>query len=301
MNMQQLRALVVVVEQGSIRAAARSLNLSQSAVTKAMQGLEHEAGVALLVRRSRGVDLTQAGQRLLTRARLITRQAELAREELRQALGVDAGTLRVGLNPYVALTALGDAFRWFRERYRQVQVEFSDGLIMRVLPRLREGTLDLAVVVAHADELRGDEFHVEHVQRIPQRIVVRRDHPALAAPSAEALVQYEWIYTRQPQREKDSRLAEMFGLASVAPPARYLVCDALQAFSLQRRTDAVSIMPEPLLGNPETRDIVAVEGCALQPFDLELAILSRSDTPLTPAAAFFCHCMLETLRGRPTA
>lgn len=298
MNIQHLRALVAVVEHGSIRAASRHLNLSQSAVTKAMQSLEEEAGVALLLRRSRGVDLTDAGRRLLVRARLITREAELARDELLQAAGGDTGTLKVGVIPYVALTALGEAFHWFRQRYRQVQVEFSEGLMVRVLPRLREGTLDLAVVAADAGELRGDEFRIQRLQRIPQRVVVRRDHPALAEPTAEALVEYEWIYSRHPLRERESRLVEMFGRAGVSPPKRYVVCDALQIFSLQRKNDAVSIMPEPMLGNPMTHDIVPVPGSVIQPFDLELAMLSRADSPLTPAAAYFAHCLAETVRSQ---
>ncbi|MGJ7512500.1 LysR family transcriptional regulator [Variovorax sp. GT1P44] len=296
MTMQQLRALVAVVENGSIRGAARHLHLSQSAVTKAMQLLEEDAGVPLLIRRSRGIDLTEAGERLLARARLVTRQVELAYDELRQAGGEDAGTLHVALNPLVTLTALGEAFGWFRQRYQKVRLEFSDGLIQRVLPRLRDGSLDLALVAADAGELQGDEFRVEQLQCIRQRVALRRDHPALAAPTPQALVQYEWIYTRRLDEARQSRLAQMFARSGVESPKRYLVCDALQAFALQRNSDAVSIIPEPLLGNAETRDIVAIENCGIEPFDLELAMLARADTPLTPVAAFFAHCISSSLR-----
>ncbi|SEB25588.1 LysR substrate-binding domain-containing protein [Variovorax sp. YR216] len=295
MNMHQFRAFVAVVDQGSIRAAARYLHLSQSAITKAVQGLEEETGAALLIRRSRGVELTEAGQLLVTRARLITRQAELAREELRQAGGDDSGTLRVGINPFISLTSLGGAFHWFRQRFQRVHVEFSDGLIVRVLPRLRDGTLDLAVVAADAGELQSEEFHVQRLRRIPQMVVVRSGHPLLASPNAQGLVEHEWIFTRPLDEERSKRLAAMFARAGVQAPKRHLVCDALQAFSLQRRTDAVSLMPQPLLGNPETRDIVPIKGTGLEPFDLELAILSRGDVPLTPAAEYFAHCVVETI------
>ncbi|WP_213958741.1 MULTISPECIES: LysR family transcriptional regulator [unclassified Variovorax] len=301
MTMQQLRALVAVVTHGSIRAAARRLHLSQSAVTKAMHLLEEDAGVPLLIRGSRGIHLTEAGERLLARARLVTRQVDLAYEELRQAGGDDAGTLQVALNPIVTLTALGDAFRWFRQRYQKVDIEFSDGLIQRVLPRLRDGTLDLALVAADAGELQGDEFRIEHLRRIRQRVVVRRGHPALAAPTPQALVECEWIYTRRLDEARQSRMTEMFGRSGVEPPKRHLICDALQAFALQRNSDAVSLMPEPLLGNAETRDIVAIEDCRIDPFDLELAMLTRADTPLTPAAAFFAHCIARTTGAQPPA
>ena len=136
MKLHQFEALVAVVDHGGIRAAARALNVSQAAVTKSMRLLEDEAGMALLVRRSRGVSLTDAGERLLARARVITRQVALAGEDLRQAGGNDAGTLRVGLTPFLNFTALGETFSWFRQRYRNVQLQLIEGLMMRVLPKL---------------------------------------------------------------------------------------------------------------------------------------------------------------------
>jgi DNA-binding transcriptional LysR family regulator len=69
MKLQQLNVFVAVVEEGGIRAAARRMNLAQAAVTKAMRTLEEEVGQQLLLRKARGVGLTQAGERLLPRAR----------------------------------------------------------------------------------------------------------------------------------------------------------------------------------------------------------------------------------------
>jgi molybdenum-dependent DNA-binding transcriptional regulator ModE len=131
MKLHQFEALVAVVDHGGIRAAARALHVSQAAVTKSMRLLEEEAGTPLLIRRTRGVALTEAGQRLLARARVITRQVDLAREDLRQAGGDDAGTLRVGLTPYLNFTALGETFGWFRQRYRHVALQFIEGLTKR--------------------------------------------------------------------------------------------------------------------------------------------------------------------------
>lgn len=52
----------------------------------------------------------------------------------------------MALTPYVTLKHLGQAFRWFRQRYPRVSVELVEGLVSRVLPRLRDGSLDLAIV-----------------------------------------------------------------------------------------------------------------------------------------------------------
>jgi len=198
MKLHQLQAMVGVVDHGGIRAAARELSLSQAAVTKSLRQLEEECGVSLLIRSSRGVGLTPDGERLLMRARLVVRQMELARDDFKQAQGGDEGVIRVAITPYATLTALGPALDWFRQRYKNVQLQVIDGLMARSLPRLRDGSLDLALVAADAGETSSQEFACTHVMTVPQRIAARVDHPILANPTAKAMVELEWIHTAPP-------------------------------------------------------------------------------------------------------
>lgn len=300
MKLGQFEILVAVADIGSIRAAARALNLSQAAVTKSMRLLENEAGLPLLLRRSRGIALTAAGARLLERARVITRQAALAREELRQAGGEDFGTLRVGVTPFLTSTGLGPAFRWFRQRYRHVQLTVIEGLMTRVLPRLREGTLDIAAVAADVGEVQGDGFRVHRVFQAPQRVVVREGHPLLDHPTAQALAACEWVLTQPVGEGRQPRVEAMFNLAGVAPPTHVVVCEALSTMALLRSTDAVSIVPAPVLGHTDSAGVVAIPEGVFRPSDIELLILTRADVPLTPAAEYFAHC-LETVSREPAA
>jgi LysR family transcriptional regulator, regulator of abg operon len=279
------------VEQGGIRAAARALHLSQAAVTKSMRLLEEAAATPLLIRRARGVMLTEAGQRLLARARVISRQVALAQEDLRQAAGDVGGTLRVGVTPFLTLTALGEAFSWFRQRYPNVELQLIEGLMLRVLPRLRDGTLDIAAVAADVGEIGDDEFNSRRLLRAPQRIVVREGHPVLADPSARALAALEWVLTQPIGGGTQPRIDAMFTLAGVAPPTRVICCETLAAMTILRHSDGVSIFPQPLLGHPETRGLVAIEACPLNPSDIELLLLTQPDVPLTPAAEYFAHCL----------
>lgn len=301
MKLQQLQVLVAVVEHGGIRAAARGLHLSQAAVTKSMRLLEEEAGVPLLLRRSRGVDLTEAGTRLLARARVITRQVALARDDLRQAAGEDAGSVRLGVTPFVTLAGLGEAFRWFRQRYRDVQVQLIEGLMARVLPGLRAGTLDIAVVAADVGELGGDEFLCRRILQAPQHVVLREGHPVLADPNPRALATQEWVFTQPIASGQQPRIDAMFALAGVEPPRRVVLCETLAAMTLLRHSDAVSLFPAPLLGHPESRGIVAIDPCALRPCDVELLLLTRPDVPLTPAAAYLAHCLTRCAEAVPGA
>lgn len=293
MKLQQLQVLVAVIDAGGIRAAARQLNVSQAAVTKAMKSLEDAAGTPLLLRRARGVALTDAGARVLARARVIARQVTLAQEDLRQSAGEDFGSVRLGVTPYLTLTGLGQAFKWFRQRYRNVEVVLIEGLMARVLPRLRDGTLDIAVVAADVGEVQDDEFNCVRMQQSPQCIVVREGHPILADPTAKALTNLEWIFTQPAAAGAQPRVDAMFALAGVAPPARIVQCESMAAMTLLRNSDAVAIFPQPLLGHPETRGLVAIEACPLRPSDIELLLLTQPDVPLTPAAHYFAHCLTQ--------
>ncbi|MDO8768578.1 MAG: LysR substrate-binding domain-containing protein [Burkholderiaceae bacterium] len=297
MKIQQLKALVAVVHSGGIRAAARELNLSQAAITKSLKQLEEECGVALLLRRSRGVDLTPAGERLLERARLITRQIELAHEDLQQSRGEDMGVVRVGISPFLTLTALGEAFNWFRSRYAHVQIQLIEGLMTRVLPCLREGSLDIAVVVSDVGELNNNEFHRTHLYNSRQFVVAREGHPVLSNPTALALVEYEWVYTAPIVEGNGNRQAAMFAAAGVKLPERVVQCETLAAMTLLRNADLISIFPEQLLGHPESRGIVVVPTTQLHPCEIEISLLAPPDAPLTPAAEYFAHCLMKSSGG----
>ena len=87
------------------------------------------------------------------------------------------------------------------------------------------------------------------------------------------------------------RVDAMFAVAGVPSPARVTCCETLAAMTLLRHSDCVSIFPQPLLGHPETRGIVAIDPCPLKPSDIEVVLLTQPDVPLTPAAAYFAHCM----------
>jgi DNA-binding transcriptional LysR family regulator len=294
MKLQQLNVFIAVVDEGGIRAAARRLHLSQAAVTKAMRTLEEEVGQQLLLRKARGVDLTQAGERLLPRARAVARQMALAQEELQQLAGEDQGSVRVGVTPFVTLTALGPTFNWFRQRYRQVDVQISEGLMARVLPRLREGSLDLAAVAVDVGDMQDTEFRRERVLVVPQCVAVRAGHPVLQNPTPQALAALEWVSTHPIGTGVAPRADAMFTLAGVAPPARVTQSDSLAAISLLRHSDAAVVFPRALLDHPETQGLVAVEDTTLRPCDVELLLLTRADVPPTPAAAHFAHCLART-------
>lgn len=300
MKLHQLQALAGVVEHGGIRAAARAMYLTQAALTKALRQLEEEAGVALLVRSARGVALTDAGQRLHARASLVMRQLALADDELRQHRGGAEGSLRVGLTPYLMVTVLGEAFRWFRKRYPRIELHLVEGLMARVLPGLRDGSIDFAIVASSGD-LAPQEFDAVALRSDPQVLVVRRGHPVLERPTAARMAQLEWVVPGPLSTVMDEALHAMFTRAGVAPPVQLTRCDALAAIALVSQSDAACVMPLPLLAREQSRGLVELRVRHLKPPGVELMQLSPPGVPLTPAAAYFARCLQDAIRSPASA
>lgn len=297
MKLHQLQALVAVVDHGGIRAASRALHLSQAAVTKALRQLEDEVNTPLLRRHSRGVGLTDAGERLLGHARLVTRQLTLAEEDLRQAAGDDTGTLRVGLVPLLTMTVLPEAFQWFQQRFRRVQLQFTEGLVARVVPALREGTLDLAVVATDEGQQLPHGLLAQELGHVAQCVVARSGHPLhRGGPNAPLLQDCEWLVTSSVLADAETRLGPAFSRAGLAAPPRLVSSEAMGTLALLRHTDCLSVLPRMLLGRPETAGIAEVANCPVPAPGLRLVLLQRAETPLTPAAAYFAHCMGQVVR-----
>lgn len=97
MDFKQLKALVTVVEVGSITRAAELLHLVQPAVTRQIRSLETELGVTLFERTRHGMRPTAAGVTMADRARRALTELERARAELQPTPGVVRGIVTVGL------------------------------------------------------------------------------------------------------------------------------------------------------------------------------------------------------------
>ena len=93
----QLRAFVEVAKQGSIRGASRVLNLSQPALTKSIKELEEGIAAQLFIRRSKGVTLTECGERFYQHASLILEELRSAQDDIRQRQGQQAGQINIGM------------------------------------------------------------------------------------------------------------------------------------------------------------------------------------------------------------
>ncbi|WP_424531413.1 LysR family transcriptional regulator [Sphaerisporangium viridialbum] len=180
-----LRLLDVVARTGSFTAAADELNYTQSAVSRRIASLEREAGGPLFVRLARGVRLTPAGEVLHRHAREVLERLGRAAAELSAIHDGSGGRLRVGAFATANAVLVPEALREFRRARPGVEITLVEGFSARLMERLHEGALDVAVVSDYPSGLSP----VEDAELVP----LFTDELLLALPRDHRLAHQEVV------------------------------------------------------------------------------------------------------------
>ena len=125
MNLTDLQTFVAVAELSSFSQAARELGLAKSTVSERVRALERALGAALLRRSTRRVSLTEAGEALLDRGRMIVAIAEEAEAELTTATQSAVGRLRVSAPTSFGLRFLTGVVAELASQHPRLSIDFQ--------------------------------------------------------------------------------------------------------------------------------------------------------------------------------
>lgn len=146
LDLRYLRYAILVAQHGSFRAAAESLNLSQSTVSRRVQILERRLGATLFERSYNGVKLTAAGQRFIQEATVSVAQILQAIEEVRGAHRGEIGEIHIGLMVSLTTGFLADLLGEFRDRFPKVEIRVQETNSEYAAIRLFCNALDVALL-----------------------------------------------------------------------------------------------------------------------------------------------------------
>ena len=147
MEIRQLRAFVAIAESGTFTAGALRVHVTQAAISMQIRQLETELGAKLFIRAPRRVILTEAGEHLLQRARLILREHDAAQDEIAELAGAEKGRLRIGTSSAtVATETLPKLLRELNKQHSQAEVSVVSGTSEALVQQILNGELDLAFV-----------------------------------------------------------------------------------------------------------------------------------------------------------
>jgi DNA-binding transcriptional LysR family regulator len=179
MELHQLEYFVAVAEEASFTRAASRVHVAQPGVSAQVRRLESELGQQLLDRSGRSVRLTEVGSAVLPFARAALDAVANARLAVDDLAGLVRGQVTVGMVSGCALPALAELLAGFHDRHPGVAIALVEDNSDRLVERLRDGRLDLALI-GWAEQTPAD---IDSVVLVDEELVavVAPGHPLAAA------------------------------------------------------------------------------------------------------------------------
>ena len=176
MRLEQLQAFLTVAETGSFQKAAQQCGVTQSTVSRQIQGLEEALGSPLF-HRSAQTKLTVAGERLLPRAKRIWQEWQGAVTELAELREGKQQELCVAVIHSVCAHYLPPVLQQFAQAYPQVQLRVTSLGSDRAIKVLRDGLVDLAIVMHSRFLPNSTEWVVDDLYDEPIEVLLPCLHP----------------------------------------------------------------------------------------------------------------------------
>ncbi|SDN56603.1 transcriptional regulator, LysR family [Halomonas shengliensis] len=215
LELRHLRTLIALRDAGSLVEAAERVHLTQSALSHQIKDLEERLGSPLFVRKTRPVEFTRAGQRLLTLAEQVLPQVRMAERDLARLAGNEQGRLHMAIECHSCFQWLMPTVDHFRDHWPEVEIDIPGGHHFDPLPALAREQLDL-VITADPQSLPG--VHYEPLFRYEGLLAVARQHPLAGKPfvTPEALAE-ETLITYPVEHSRLDVFTQFLDPAGVQP------------------------------------------------------------------------------------
>ncbi|WP_425052558.1 LysR family transcriptional regulator [Psychromarinibacter sp. S121] len=145
LEFRHLRTIKAIHEAGGLARAAELMNITQSALSHQVKGLEEQAGVELFVRRTKPLRLSPAGMKLLRLAERILPEIEALEDEFLALESGRSGRLHIAIECHACFEWLFPVLEQFRQAWPDVDVDIRPGLAFDALPALKREEVDLVV------------------------------------------------------------------------------------------------------------------------------------------------------------
>jgi DNA-binding transcriptional LysR family regulator len=289
MELRQLRYLDTVARLRSFTRAAQELHVAQSALSQQVRRLEHELGVELLRRTTRRVEVTDAGEAVLTRARRALAEVDGVRADLDALSGLMRGRLRLGGVPPIGRIHPALLVAEFTRAHPGVNVTVHEDVAFALLDQLHDGSLDLVIALVAPDvheALDGVRLLDDELVLItaPQHRLARAKRVRVDSLSGEPMVAYG----------NGSALRQ--ALAELAPDSR-IVAEANDQGTIRElvaRGLGVSLMPRSVVAAHEAN-------LAIRPLNppqqVPISLIWRAGERPTHAAQAFRDHVLSTVHA----
>lgn len=160
LNLNLYRVFYEVTKYSSISAAAKSMYLSQPAISKSIKNLETELGITLFDRALNGIVLTEKGKELFTYVEEAFNSIRLAEKKMLENKNLEKGTLAIGIRSHIASFYLVDKIIEYHNKYPKIEITIINRPSNELLKLLNNNKIDFIIdISSYKDEL--DSYDVK--------------------------------------------------------------------------------------------------------------------------------------------
>jgi LysR family transcriptional regulator, regulator of abg operon len=295
MKTHQLKAFLAVQEAGSLQAAAARLHMTQPALSKSIKELESQLGVSLFARGARGITLTEYGLRLLGYARLIQETDKRARQDIESMKGALNSEVTIGITPISSLLKpLVASLNAFQHSHPGVRLRILEMRPAQLLEQLRQGGIDFAIT--SQIPVMESALEWKPICRIPNVVVVRKNHPQRHTQSLRVLQQCEWI-SLDPPDDQSTYYYQLFAVNGLPLPARVRECTSMTlARMLLQSTDLVALYSLEALAFDHIKAELSIVPLVENIPDSLISMVTPKRDIMTQAAIDLFRILLDDLR-----
>ncbi|HAX87883.1 MAG TPA: LysR family transcriptional regulator [Cyanobacteria bacterium UBA11370] len=308
MRIEQLQAFLAVAETGNFGQAARKCGVTQSTISRQIQSLEADLGVSLFHRTAQA-KLTLGGEQFLPRVRKICQEWHNATQELADLMAGKQPELCVAAIHSVCAHYLPPVLQKFCRKYPDVQLRVTALGSDRALKVLRDGLVDVAIVMNNRLLTASSEMVVDVLYNEPIQVLMSAKHPLThydPVPWSE-LVKYPQVMFKDGYGMQ--RLVQEWFSRQGATLQTMMELNTLEGFrGVVRQGELIALLPQSALVDAITDPTLAVRSLAhlpgtlplvgnVSPFDANLTrqvvMVTTQDRLQIPPIQYFCQLVRQ--------
>lgn len=295
----RLRHFCAVAQHGSVGVAARTLHMSQPALTRSIHKIEQDVGEPLFERSAAGMGLNATGSALLPYAMAILAEADRGIQEYRNLKGERRVRLKIGMSANFGAYILPDVLRPFYNEYPNSQVDVQTGHAEHLMAQLLGAQIDLALLISWGGGLdtavgRTAELLAEKLCRLPAGPYAPASHPLAHRQdvSLEQLQSQQWVI---PHGLNINWIFQgRFTGRGLEPPSQLLTTVSLDLLiSSSLRLGTMTMLPRHLARSEVEAGRMRPVDCPDLALDYDVALAMRRRGSRTPAMAYFAQLLRE--------
>lgn len=314
MELTPLRYFRAIVSLGHMTRAARSLGITQPALSAVVKKLEAEVGTELLHRTGRGVEPTDAGRILLAHAEDAIRAAESGVKAVRELMGLERGSIRIGGGATATTYILPPVVSAVRKKHPGLRFYIREAGSAQVAQAVASGELDLGIITLPVPKHMSADLTVVPLVQDELRLITPQGHPLRARPARAGERSTKAAAPRKANVQSmgfawQDLSGEPFVAFEAGTAVRAIIDDAARSAGVTlnvvmelRSIESIKRMVAAGIGVGLVSRFALAEGEGLagseQTLRRHLAVVRRADRPPGAATAQFERSLLSWAAGK---